>query len=239
MKNYAAYAPTILVVLLLVCALLTYLCVCTVRYYQAARQVKQLTSEVVDLTDEVGRLSEMHETKDELFAESMRRVTTLRDENSALRKDISEMEDEITSSRAERRPFDPKLAAPTRLLAQIVAAECGPTATYAECRMVAQVIVNRAAKYHKTILEIITKPGQFTPVTSGAWLWATPTPIETAAAYNAVNRIDAVDGWGDAQLRQVLYFCAAGHADEFFRDRLVLVRRIGDTEFYREKGVTA
>jgi spore germination cell wall hydrolase CwlJ-like protein len=231
--KYATLYPILWIALLVLCVLMTYLTVCTVKYYQVRSEVGRLKAEVVDVTNDwagQAKIASKYKRNWETLSDLN---FTLVATNAVLRKDISEMEDEITSSRAERRPFDPTKATPTRLMAQIVAAECGPTATYDECRMVAQVIVNRANRSKASLLDTITAPGQFTPVASGAWVWATPTPVEMAAAYNAVNHIDsAYETFGASD---VLYFCAAGHEDQFFKTKLVLDRRIGDTAFYRTK----
>jgi spore germination cell wall hydrolase CwlJ-like protein len=235
MKNYADLGLIVFLAALFLSIVLTWAVWAIVRYYQTAELLSTALEDVADLTDEVGLLSSTIDIDAAVIRSHEAENTQLVKKITQLRKDISEIQDELTTSRSERRPFDPKSAGASRVLAQIVAAECGPTATYDECRMVAQVIVNRSTKYHKTILEIVTDPEQFAPVTSGAWLWATPTPVETAAAYNAVNSIDTVNCFGDPNTYKVLYFCAAGHEDEFFRTKLVLDRRIGDTAFYREK----
>jgi hypothetical protein len=137
--------------------------------------------------------------------------------------------------------FDPTTATNVQILAQALATEAGPKATYEECRAIAQVMFNRfyvIGRETTTILDIVTEPGQFTAVSDGRWVWADPTETEMAAAYNCWNMIDA-DPFDDERISvaddRVLYFCATGHEDEFFKTKLVLVTRIGDTSFYQKR----
>ena len=157
-------------------------------------------------------------------------------QNRTLQKDISESEDDILAVRASayaaKRPFNPLTATPVQVLAQAVATEAGPTATYAECRAIAQVMINRMMhrKAGTTILDVVTEKDQFTAVSDGRWVWAAPTDVERAAAYNAWNGID-----NPTIGSEVLYFCARGHEDEFFKTELAFVIAWGDTSFYKEK----
>lgn len=162
-----------------------------------------------------------------------RALTATVQDNASLSKDISEMEDELTESRSLREPFDPETATAVQILAQIVAAECDRFSTYMECRWTAQVIVNRQYKYNKTMKEIVLDPGQFTPVTTKSWTWATPTVIESAAAWNASMGVN--DGViGMEHWPEVLYFCNVGSEDEFFKTKLQWCFTIGHTSFYQE-----
>jgi spore germination cell wall hydrolase CwlJ-like protein len=222
MKNYAAYGPVLWIALLVLCILLTYLTVCTVKYYQVRSEVDRLNADVDALSVEIEAQKVSAKQRSELFHEVMSRVLTLRKENTRLNAEISEM-------KTESKRFDKKTATDDELLAQLLAAEAGPGSTYEECRAIAQVVMNRwdIAPFPQSLLNTLTEPGQFSPVTSGAWLFATPNRVETAAAYNALHRID------DAGLaKDVLYFVANGHEDSFFH-KLSLYDTIGDTSFYR------
>jgi len=198
-------------------------------------EAHRLTAEVADLTDECGELSSQLEQEARSSFETEERLQLATEDVESLRVAIAAMDAEVNEARAGRKPFNPSKATNLQLLAQIVAAECDSTAPYKECRAVDQVVLNRWAAEGKSdsLLPILTAPGQFSPVTSKAWLWATPGLLETAAAYNAYCAVDV-----PPVAQVVLYFCTVPSAtsSEFFRTKLDRVTQIGSTVFFKEKG---
>lgn len=158
------------------------------------------------------------------------KVDTQRDALAEAASDLADAKDQVQRM---RRPFNPDAPTSTDvvIMAQILAAECDNRATYAEIRLTAQVILNRVAFYHSSVKDVVMDPGQFMPVTTGAWLWAMPSALEAAAAYNAVCGIDT------AQVTdpRLLFFCESGHEDAFFKNDLAFVIKLGDTSFYKRK----
>lgn len=181
-----------------------------------ALQAKEADTLDAELEAEKARTEKLVAAVDELNAQ----IRGLEEKNATLEQ----------MANATRPPFDPAKATDLQILAQIVAAESGPLAPYGEARAIAQVVLNRMAASDKTILQVLEAPGQFSPVTSEAWLWAKPDILETAAAFNAWTGHDAAPIPAD-----VLFFCSrkSSTASEFFagkRDDLYTV--IGDTFFY-------
>lgn len=208
---------------------------CAVLYARAANDAEwyleqwRQSDRVLDMTRDSRQEFVDALTDSQLREEGLvERVDTLQAQLDTAR-DNAKKTDRVLDSMLDRmHRFDPKRATPIELLAQILAAECGQPSNYKECRAVAQVILNRATAGNTSLLEVITAPGQFSPVTSGAWLGATPNVIESAAAWNAWNETDEppIDG-------TTLYFCARGHENDFFRT-LQFVSTIGETSFYKE-----
>ena len=167
-------------------------------------------------------------------------VEGLADQNYRQSKEIGSLNTALTAAtstidelQAQTAPFDPlHPGSPARLLAQLVAAECDATATYDECRAVAQVVLNRAMATKTLLATVILSKGQFSPVDNGDWLNAQPTVLEMAAAYNCTNALDKAY---PSITSDTLYFCAAREGDEFFRTKLQWVCQLGGTAFYRER----
>ncbi len=210
---------------------------CAVMYARAANDAEwyleqwKQSDRVLDMTrdsrqefiDALNEAQFRNEGKDE-------RIDVLQGELNTSRSSLTKTTKVLNTLLDKIHRFDPKTVSEPELLAQIVAAECGQPSSYKECRAVAQVILNRTdhGQGQGTLLEVIMSPGQFSPVTSGAWLGAIPNVIESAAAFNAWNETDGAPLAG-----HVLYFCAAGHENEFFRT-LTFVATIGETSFYKE-----
>jgi len=214
------------------------LCIAIVAFVYAGHfhaEAHRLTAEVADLTDELGRAEAIADNERALHTDAEEELEEAWMQVEARNVTIAALDEEVNEARAGRKPFNPSKATNLQLLAQIVAAECDSTAPYKECRAVAQVVLNRWAAEGKSdsLLPILTAPGQFSPVTSKAWLWATPGLLETAAAYNAYCAVDV-----PPVAQVVLYFCTVPSAtsSEFFRTKLDRVTQIGSTVFFKEKG---
>lgn len=203
-------------------------------YAERARRAEDYsrsqTAVMHELADENWNLGRQLRDKAQDNAELLQRNQALATENGRARAEIAELQQALKD--VKKRPFNPRTASDVAILAQALATEAGPAATYQECRSIAQVMVNRLVQAGDgaTILGVVTAPGQFTAVDDGRWLWATPTDAEQAAAYNAMARIDAPSFRQDVQ-----FFCAVGHEDTFFRTSLQHVVTIGDTAFYRPR----
>lgn len=234
--KYVELYPTIMVAAITVCILLTLLAISVAKGHQAQAEINRLVGEKFNLAYENRKLNNINAFWMDQVKFAGDRCAALSMENAQLRKDISETEDELTAARATRKPVDPKQLKAWELIAQIVAAEAGPDADYEECEAIAQVVINRwHATPHISMLDVIKAPGQFSPVASGAWLWAQPTVQESAAAWNTF------DGSRDSSRANVvaddvLFFCSAKtyQTNEFFQS-LEKVTQIGDTVFCRAR----
>lgn len=203
------------------------------RYRDTARLLSGVLDANGDLRIERDAEKANADQLDKELEDALHAIETMRSAAAGYQRQIAALAATVETLTAARKRFDPAHATNLQLLAQIVAAECDAYAPYAECRAVAQVVINRARESERTILEVLTEPGQFTPVAEGTWLGAVPGTLECAAAYNALVGVDNPMIPDD-----VLYFCSlkSSTTSEFFLRLSAEGRRyckFGDTVFYR------
>ena len=112
------------------------------------------------------------------------------------------------------------------VLNRIVMAEAGDQDMKGQI-MVANVILNRvrSSKFPNTVYDVVFAPGQFTPVSNGAYDRAVPS----ASVKEAVSR--ALEGEDYSQ--GALYFVMYNTSSSWFRNALTFVGRHGDHNFYK------